>query len=161
LILRLDLGNSRLKWVEGADGKVCTAFYSQLPKFSAEKYSSIHVSSVRTDEDTLRVLSLIGLEAHPSVLQAVVRHPDFPCFYNDPTSLGIDRFLAALGASQMNAKCIVVDAGTALTIDLVDNGFRGGVIALGMARSISELLKNTDRVNEGEGACPGRLPQKP
>lgn len=55
--------------------------------------------------------------------------------YETPESLGVDRFLACLGAFKKSEKnIIVVDAGTACTIDLMtaDHIYRGGVIMPGL-----------------------------
>ncbi len=64
--------------------------------------------------------------------------------YDDPSRLGIDRWLAALAGCHLSRGAVcVVDAGTALTIDVVDQHgeHRGGLIAPGlalMARSLTE-----------------------
>jgi type III pantothenate kinase len=51
--------------------------------------------------------------------------------YADPSKLGVDRFLALLGAHERGDAALVVGVGTALTIDLVDAGgqHHGGRIA--------------------------------
>lgn len=56
--------------------------------------------------------------------------------YPEPQTLGVDRWVAAFAAtSGFGGACIVIDCGTALTIDLVDGEgtFRGGMIAPGIA----------------------------
>lgn len=56
--------------------------------------------------------------------------------YHTPETLGIDRYLACLGAYATSCKAvIVIDAGTALTVDAMDEQgiFQGGVIAPGLA----------------------------
>lgn len=55
--------------------------------------------------------------------------------YESPQTLGLDRFLACLGAfKESQSAVIVIDAGTALTVDLMDeNGvFQGGTISPGL-----------------------------
>jgi len=57
--------------------------------------------------------------------------------YETPDTLGMDRFIACYGAwdrSGRNTDVVVVDAGTATTLDLMsaDGVFRGGVIAPGL-----------------------------
>lgn len=62
--------------------------------------------------------------------------------YVDDSTLGPDRPLAAYAAfAEAQRACIVVDAGTALTVDLVDNHgvFMGGAIAPGL-RTIAKSL---------------------
>ncbi len=71
---------------------------------------------------------------------------DFPFKINvrHPEKLGIDRLLNAAGSRKLvKIACVIIDAGSAITIDLVDkNGnFEGGVIFPGQAL-IVEALKN-------------------
>ncbi|MCH8558929.1 MAG: type III pantothenate kinase [Balneolia bacterium] len=56
--------------------------------------------------------------------------------YETPSSLGMDRYMACLGARALAGKAvIVVDAGTACTIDYMDDtgNYRGGVIMPGIS----------------------------
>ena len=60
--------------------------------------------------------------------------------------VGADRWLAMLGAwAQARGACVVVDAGTALTVDIIDSGgrHRGGIIAAGLHTSRAALLGAT------------------
>lgn len=157
--LLLDLGNSKLKWKTSKEGDLGqSATYSTLPRFALDRFEAILISSVRDASATKSVLEQLGLTSHPRLRIASTRNPNFECHYDQPEKLGIDRFLAALGASRYEPKCIVVDAGTALTIDLVDNGFCGGVIMLGVGRSIQSLLAGTDLIKAGVSATEGDLP---
>jgi type III pantothenate kinase len=66
-----------------------------------------------------------------------------------PDRVGIDRLLAALAANrlrQRNRAAIVVDLGTAITVDLVDTdgAFAGGAILPGIATSARALAEQTD-----------------
>lgn len=64
----------------------------------------------------------------------------------DPTTVGHDRLLCALGAyHQAQQACVVVDAGTAVTVDFVDGEgtFHGGVIAPGAAMMLRALHEGT------------------
>jgi type III pantothenate kinase len=63
---------------------------------------------------------------------------DLPCplplAYDTPATLGADRWLGALAAHRRFGRAIVVDCGTATTVNLVDadGTFRGGPIAPGL-----------------------------
>ena len=59
----------------------------------------------------------------------------------EPARVGADRLLAALGAWRRAGASIVVDAGTAITVDLVAGGpaFEGGAILPGLARCAEAL----------------------
>jgi type III pantothenate kinase len=66
-----------------------------------------------------------------------------------PDRLGIDRLLAALGAEHLRAReraAIIVDLGTAITVDLVttEGAFAGGAILPGLSMSARALEEQTD-----------------
>src|SRR5262249_43314398 len=63
-----------------------------------------------------------------------------------PVTVGQDRLLDALGAfSRSEQACIVVDAGTAVTVDFVDGTgvFHGGAIAPGLKMMLGALHEHT------------------
>lgn len=61
-----------------------------------------------------------------------------------PAALGADRICAAVGALGRGRDAIVVDVGTAITVDLVtDRVFRGGVILAGPATMMAALHAGT------------------
>lgn len=69
-----------------------------------------------------------------------------PVDYDPPASLGIDRWLAALAARErFGVPVIVVDAGTATTIDAIDAAgtFRGGAILIGLELAREALAAGT------------------
>lgn len=68
---------------------------------------------------------------------------------DQPERVGIDRLLAALAADRLRQRdraAIVVDLGTAITVDLVDDSgaFVGGAILPGIAMSARALAEQTD-----------------
>lgn len=66
--------------------------------------------------------------------------------YADVSRMGIDRWLAMVAAfSQAQGACIVVDAGTALTVDLLntDGNHGGGFILPGLNMMVDALEQNT------------------
>lgn len=66
--------------------------------------------------------------------------------YKDPRQLGVDRWLAMLAAyARWRSSVCVVDAGTALTIDIVgaDGGHQGGLIIPGVALMRDALVGQT------------------
>ena len=75
--------------------------------------------------------------------------------YQQPLRMGVDRWLAMLGAWRREpARLCVVDAGSALTIDLVaaDGRHEGGYIIPGPSLMERALLLDTDRVRFAEEA---------
>ena len=81
-----------------------------------------------------------------------------------PERVGIDRLLAAIAISQLrkpNRAAIVVDLGTAITVDLVaaDGAFEGGAILPGIVMAARALSEQTDalprsRLSELEASPP-------
>lgn len=64
----------------------------------------------------------------------------------DDSTLGPDRLLDALGAfSRSSQACIVVDAGTAVTVDFIDGEgtFHGGAISPGLSMMLRALKEQT------------------
>jgi len=79
--------------------------------------------------------------------------------YPRPASIGADRLANAVGAvARHGAPVIIADAGTALTVDLVDGdgAFVGGVIAPGMPMMTDYLAERTALLPRirAVGACP-------
>ena len=73
--------------------------------------------------------------------------------YLTPATLGVDRLAAAVGVVKCMGydDCLIVDFGTAITIDLVEGGvFRGGNISPGMRTRFRALHDYTQRLPECE-----------
>lgn len=69
--------------------------------------------------------------------------------YNTPSTLGFDRIAAIVGADTLlpNENVLVVDAGTAMTLDLlVENKFMGGNISPGLLLRFKSLNNFTARL---------------
>lgn len=85
----------------------------------------------------------------PFILQAGVR-TGLKIRYRNPLEVGPDRIANAIGATHLHPDrhLIVVDCGTATTIDAVRAGrdFLGGVILPGLRISMEALEKNTARL---------------
>ena len=67
------------------------------------------------------------------------------CAYADPARLGVDRWMVVLAAAATGRDAIVVDAGTACTVDAVtaDGRHLGGLILPGVALARSALNQRT------------------
>lgn len=80
--------------------------------------------------------------------------------YDNPAQLGVDRWAAVVGAwNRERRPCLVVTAGTATTIDLLDRDenyqgwFRGGLILPGFELMRSSLAGNTAQLPLAAGDC--------
>lgn len=77
------------------------------------------------------------------------------------TTVGQDRLLNALAAHRTSGQaCIVVDAGTAVTVDFIDGGgvFQGGLIAPGLGMMLRALHEHTEALPEVAFEVPGEDP---
>lgn len=143
MILDIDIGNSRLKWVlrdaEGAKvarGQIAHD-QSTAPLMDVDqRVSRVRVASVKGDLDRdiddlcRRAWGLI-----PEYARVVPGKAGLACGYREPRQLGVDRWLAVLACWQnISRQAVVADAGSALTIDiLADGAHRGGYILPGLA----------------------------
>jgi type III pantothenate kinase len=80
--------------------------------------------------------------------------------YPNPSEIGQDRLANAIGVqSRYGAPAIVIDMGTALTLDVVspDRGYEGGVIAPGLAVMARYLHEKTALLPEVDVSAPATL----
>lgn len=99
------------------------------------------------DDRVVGEIHRIGQDIHTSIASSL----------SASAGTGQDRLLAAAGAFDLLGQaCVVVDAGTAVTIDFVDGDgvFQGGAIIPGLAMSLGAL-------HEGASALPMVTPAKP
>lgn len=90
-------------------------------------------------------------ECRPDDEYCLLAHPDLPIAIDvlQPDRVGLDRLAAAVAANRLRdagRPAVVIDAGTALTVNLVtaDGVFRGGVILPGFKLITSALAERTD-----------------
>lgn len=144
-VLALDLGNSHLKAclfaeATGAPSRVLereasfASWCAELPECRAA------LSSVRSEAATQEVVEVL----RRANIEAVVQPSSGLALEVDtPETTGLDRLYAARAAVELTgAPCVVIDAGTALTVDAARPGaFLGGAIAPGpavMAKALSD-----------------------
>jgi type III pantothenate kinase len=156
MILDIDAGNSRVKWrLSGPEGGgirrgECGNGEWQLSGMVADHCSleRVRIANVRGPEfessmcEQLR--SLCGIA--PEFAQSSAFCAGVTSGYEEPESLGVDRWLAILAAyNDCNDGCCVVDAGTAITFDVIaQNGqHAGGFIVPGLQMQRRNLMDST------------------
>ena len=153
MILCLDAGNTRLKcglfdgrgWrMQGAlNYRALDDLVTELP----EKPSRIVACNVAGDTIRQRIEALATrLDLRLDWLVSSAAACGVTNGYDNPAQLGADRWAALIGARALHAgPCVVVMAGTATTIDMLDgNGrFRGGLILPGLTLMRAALARNT------------------
>ncbi|MDA0823285.1 MAG: type III pantothenate kinase [Proteobacteria bacterium] len=157
-MLLIDAGNSRIKSAVYLNGMI--DLYAPVPTESdllpvqwkdAETPTSVFVSNVAGAEIAAKLTRWIdeAWAMTPTFVQVSRRAAGMTTQYDDPTKLGVDRWLAALAAYQLARRAVVVvDAGTAITLDVVsDSGVHlGGSIAPGLELMVDSLTRNTARL---------------
>lgn len=177
MILELDCGNSFIKWrVLAVGGSLASGVADngeELVKALADRFSRqlsvCRLVSVRADDETRLLCAALterfNIDCHvaaPAQMLGGVHNG-----YEDYQRLGLDRWLAVVGAYSLEqGACLVVDLGTAITSDFVDGGgaHLGGFICPGMPLMRNQLLTHTRRIRyehaaaqqAGDSLVPGR-----
>jgi len=159
MILLLDAGNTRIKWGVRRSGEwlargVCpTSDTSRLSAAWASFFCHRALLSCVADQATRSTLeSLVStrIERLHWLTAAAAAH-GVSSDYQPPESLGADRYAALVAARRRNlGACLVVSAGTALTVDALTAAgrFLGGCITPGPDLMRVSLLRGAAGVRE-------------
>jgi type III pantothenate kinase len=175
VILELDCGNTRIKWrlrnvhLIHAKGALLTADGIELLVWVGapnHAISRVLVSSVLDDEYHKKIItwSLSCFKLNPEFAISEPYACGLSNGYQQPEKLGVDRWLAMLAArSQWAGACVVVDCGSAITVDVVTSHGEhiGGYIASGLRLMREALNTNTTaikltHIGYPEDTFPGR-----
>jgi len=159
MILDIDAGNTRLKWAlhDGSIDTPVDAGWVANAELAAwlggcewQGLQEVRLASVAGATTDLLCRWAKSHALKLQVATVVDGTAGVRCAYRDPARLGVDRWLALLAARQLCSElCLVIDAGTALTIDLLgrDGVHEGGYIAPGLALMAKALGSNTSGVH--------------
>lgn len=171
MILLIDVGNSRLKWA-WADGDPCSEQISlahdgepapgwlPLVVSAGRQPRRILVSNVAGPRfaEVLRGALTRQFGVDPEFASVAANAAGVTCAYREPQQLGVDRWLAVIGAwhRAQRAAC-VVDSGTATTVDAVDDAglHLGGMILPGLELMTESLFKRTSDIAQAVNSGPG------
>lgn len=171
MILLLDAGNTRLKWavVDGEnravaservivdqgsidyhdgranDDRLRSALHEIAAKFV---FFEVWVSSVAGEqrEAALAQLCTVLFGLPPTYVHVTAEACGITNHYHSIENLGVDRWVAAMGLyASLGVNRVIVDAGTAVTVDLVssENVFMGGAILPGSRLMHDSLVGQT------------------
>ncbi|WP_052480902.1 type III pantothenate kinase [Gilvimarinus agarilyticus] len=165
MILQIDIGNTRIKWRLRDQCRTLdrgVSAHGDYPWLAEKNIVRVWVSSVvvAESERLIEALGAAGLPA-PEFASAQFCLGDVVSGYQEPHTLGVDRWLALLGARQRVAEAVlVVDAGTALTVDLLasDGRHLGGYIAPGLALMRQSLALKSHALAVDSASCDTALP---
>ncbi len=158
--LQIDVGNSLLKWRVLAGEEVVargvepTVTDDRLSGFSLwHDLESISIACVASFDERARLLAVCQQgrpDITPFVASVQCTFNAVECGYENPDQLGVDRWLALVaGFYRYQESCCVVDCGSAITVDIVDDrgGHRGGYILPGLELMKRSLSSGTRQVN--------------
>ena len=191
-VLLADVGNSRIKLAAVADHGFAADGRRRLPSVtrrqdlvsrgfrpenlenwldSAAPGSAVVLVASVHDAAAARLeaaLAEVSATRHRPLRQRRIGHADLPLAVRlaEPHKVGIDRLAAAAAAGLVKAPhsgAIVVDCGTAATVDMIDadGGFLGGAILPGpalMARALAEGTSRLPQVAALERSAPPAMP---
>ena len=153
-VLLVDVGNTNIEWrLSGeVDLARCGLFrcavdssgFKDWLQSNKSQIDSVAVSSVQTETWNADLRSLCNeLSLECWFAASATKELGLVSAYATPQHLGVDRWLAMLALwSRLHAGFLVVDAGTAITIDIVDNSGKhmGGYILPGLKMQRQVLL---------------------
>lgn len=156
--LLLDVGNSRLKWGLLVDGIIGETGYLPLDKLGRgdaslesllpEKIESAIACNVAGAKIAETLAELVAATCGVTLrfVRSSAAAGGVQNAYREPDRLGVDRWVAMIGArATTGAACLVVDAGTAITLDAIDRDGRhlGGQILPGLRLMAVALDRST------------------
>jgi len=157
MILEIDIGNTRVKWrTRDAGGAVAQGHCDRrgpdwpcgLPQDGVDRVRVANVGGPAAAEQlTAWAQSRWGLT--PGYARSVAAQAGVVNGYREPGRLGVDRWLALLATwRELQGGAVVVSAGTALTVDVLQDSGRhgGGYIVPGLRLMRDALIAGTSGV---------------
>jgi len=159
MILLIDIGNSRTKYVQLVEGKLSPSSGLDNKDFNVTYFAKHFAQTKKV------VLANVAKSALTTELAAWCQSKGISftqvhseqqknslvSAYQQPTQLGIDRWLALLAATHLypQQSVLIIDAGTATTVDLVaSNGkHQGGWILAGIKALFNSILSHSTLVH--------------
>lgn len=161
--LLIDAGNTRIKWARvEADRLIPGVPFHVRPDLplaikaawdGLEKPLGVALSNVVGEQVEADIMSFIRCRwsLEPFVAQSQSSGFGVTSGYRDPEKLGVDRWLALVAARKRSHQpTVIVDAGSACTIDLLDAAGRhlGGYILPGLSAMGNTLVRATHQIQE-------------
>ncbi|OHC70402.1 MAG: type III pantothenate kinase [Rhodocyclales bacterium GWA2_65_20] len=161
-LLCIDCGNTRLKWglrqgqrwlAQDALAPAEAARLAEVLPLAPARIVACNVAGAAVGADIETLAGRLGVPL--SWVRAQASQCGVTNRYDDPAQLGADRWAALIGARHLHGgACLVVNAGTATTIDVLDAAgvFQGGLILPGLHLMRAALAGNTAGLPLAAGA---------
>tara|TARA_B110000008_G_scaffold268172_1_gene296024 strand:- start:28 stop:747 length:720 start_codon:yes stop_codon:yes gene_type:complete len=160
MYLLIDIGNTRIKWQHRdekniiASNSIIVEEFMDLDFSSIKSIEKIIVSNVNHSVVLDKIKEILAVFKCPIIEASTVSNDYLVNDYEDTKTLGVDRWMAAMGAWKLYQRpLLIINAGTAITIDLIDLDskdkahFKGGMILPGIAISLGILNNNTNLID--------------
>ena len=165
-MLTVDIGNTSIKWAVWNGAHISRAGSSEYSKQDPENVFAMW--NDMQPEKRVMVACVAGesvehalsnwLQAHwsvvPDFLRSTAKRGGVTSAYADPSQYGVDRWAALLAAHSLyDDPVCIIDAGTAITVDLLDaeGRHRGGRILPGLRMMREALLMGTAGIRQADG----------
>ena len=166
-MLLVDIGNSRIKWAFWQNNKLedyfaCEYQADNLQNILSKNLShcaqqTVYLCSVVSADINQLIKQWFNAQWQTEVTQVAVQAQQLGLTnaYENVNALGADRWMAMLGACHQynKAALCVIDCGTAVTIDVVDQTGQhmGGLIMPGIRMQQQALLNGTQKIDSIQG----------
>ena len=166
MIVLIDIGNSRTKYTQLIEGKLSLISQLNNQDFTLayfDKYfkqaSKIIVANVAKASLTSELANwCLAQKISFKQVHSEQQKNTLISAYEQPSTLGIDRWLALLGTMHLypNENVLIIDAGTATTIDLLaSNGqHQGGWILAGIKALFNSIISHSTLVHAKSKSLP-------
>jgi len=153
--LVIDVGNTRIKMAVFEDNRLQSLVFSDEKNILKEIEKLMHIFPIQQG-----ILSSVRLISQKTVLKIAKLIPilelssetntPFSNLYKTPKTLGVDRIalIAAAVVNYPNKNTLVIDTGTCITFDFVNNKneYLGGAISLGIEMRYKALHQFTSKL---------------
>ena len=167
--LLIDAGNTAIKWrLANAEalldvGGSVSDVLGLCQRVETEPWGVVGLASVASDSADAELTTALTASGARVVHRATAQSNclGLVSSYAEPERMGVDRWLAMLAAhARTEGALCVIDAGTAVTVDLVSAGgvHEGGYILPGADLMRRTLSNETDRIQVGALEAPAIAP---
>src|SRR5699024_4204848 len=162
--LLLDIGNTSIQWLlaKGSNAEITTthalrhdslwssALNSISEVLQSQKVDEVVVASVLGEEENTKIKHQLQLVFGKKIIfyETEATRLGFDNSYTNAAKLGVDRWLAILEAWHRHGASVVIDCGSAVTIDVASHEGKhlGGYIVPGYAMLVKALYQGTAKV---------------
>ncbi len=160
MYLLIDIGNTRIKWQHRDEkniilsGSILVENFMDIDFSTIKSIDKIIIANVNRSIVLDKMREILNVFKCPIIEASTDSNEYLINDYEDIKMLGVDRWMAALGSWKLYQRSLlIINAGTAITIDLIDLDkkdkahFKGGMILPGIAISLGVLNNSTNLID--------------